>query len=78
MAIPDYRQNLDRASFVPQPPEMVELQKALRGNQEDTNFFFKAMSGLIPREEFFSPENMQRIMAKATLPGDSGQAAPKI
>jgi hypothetical protein len=35
------------------------------GNQEATNRFLMATEGMIPREAFFNPENMQRLMAPA-------------
>jgi flavin-dependent dehydrogenase len=65
MAMPDYQQNLRSAAFEPLPPEMIQLLAALQNNQEDTNRFFLAREGMIPPEEFFGPENMRRIMAKA-------------
>jgi flavin-dependent dehydrogenase len=64
MAMADYQLNLRMASFSP-PPELIQISSALQGNQEDTNRFFMAREGMIPREEFFNPENLQRIMAKA-------------
>jgi flavin-dependent dehydrogenase len=65
MAMPDYLQNLRSASFEPPPPEMIRLLAALQDNQEDTNRFFLAREGIIPSEEFYNPENMKRIMARA-------------
>jgi len=59
--MPDYQQNLHMAQFRPLPAEMVRLRAALRGNQADTNRFFLAYQGMIPREEFFNPENLGRI-----------------
>jgi flavin-dependent dehydrogenase len=64
MAMADYQLNLRMASFTP-PPELIQLAAALQGNQEDTNRYFLARDGMIPREEFFNPENLQRIMARA-------------
>jgi hypothetical protein len=64
MAMADYQLNLRMASFAP-PPEFIQMSYALQGNQADTNRFFMAREGMIPREEFFNPENLQRIMAKA-------------
>jgi flavin-dependent dehydrogenase len=59
----DYRQNLHAAQFRSLPPEVSQLRAALRGNQEATNRFFMANEGMIPREAFFNPENLQRLMA---------------
>lgn len=68
----DYRENIARASFGPVPAELLQLRSALRGNQEDTKRFILAREGWIPPEEFFNPENVERILANAgrgsTLP----------
>jgi hypothetical protein len=64
MAMADYQLNLRMASFTP-PPELIQLAAALQGNQEDTNRYFLARDGMIPREEFFNPGNLHRIMARA-------------
>ena len=61
----DYQQNVERAQFLPTPPEERALLAALHGNQEETNRFFMAREGLIPRESFFNPENLGRIIAAA-------------
>jgi flavin-dependent dehydrogenase len=61
--LPDYQQNVQLARLQPPPAETVGLRAALRGNQEETNRFFLAMEGMIPREQFFNPETMQRLMA---------------
>jgi hypothetical protein len=45
----------------------MQLRVALRGDQEATDWFFMAREGMIPREAFFNPENLQRIMAKAQV-----------
>jgi hypothetical protein len=61
----DYERNIDFARFKPLPPETYQLRAALRGNQEDTNRFIMATEGMIPRDEFFNPQNLRRIMAAA-------------
>jgi flavin-dependent dehydrogenase len=66
----DYRQNLYAAQFGPLPAEIVRLRAALRGDQEATNQFIMAGEGMIPREAFFNPENLQRIV------GSAGVGAP--
>jgi flavin-dependent dehydrogenase len=60
-----YQRNIDFARFKPLPPETYQLRAALRGNQEDTNRFIMASEGMIPREEFFNPENVRRITVAA-------------
>jgi 2-polyprenyl-6-methoxyphenol hydroxylase-like FAD-dependent oxidoreductase len=47
------------------PPEMRQLLIALRGNQEDTNRFFGLIAQTTAPPEFFAPENIARIMARA-------------
>ncbi len=63
--LPEYRQNLHLAQFQPLPTELAQLRRALRGDQDATNRFYLASEGLIPREAFFKPENLRRIMAPA-------------
>ncbi len=63
--MPDYQQNLHAARFGPPPPELARLRAALRGNQGDTNRFIMANEGMIPREAFFNPENLQRVLTEA-------------
>lgn len=66
MAMPDYQINIQLAQFAPMPPEVCQLRLALRDNQdqEDINRFLMARAGMIPQQEFFNPENLQRIMTK--------------
>jgi len=64
-SLPDYRMNLERARFTPIPPEQRALRAALRGNAEATRQFYLTIEGLAPREVFFAPENIGRIMAAA-------------
>jgi flavin-dependent dehydrogenase len=59
-----YEENLQLAQLKP-PPEVYQLRSALRGSPEDTSRFWMAREEMIPPEEFFNPENIQRIMAKA-------------
>ena len=61
----DYRQNLHLARFQPLPAEQAQLRAALRGNQEATNRFLMATEGMIPRDAFFNPANLQRLGAAA-------------
>jgi flavin-dependent dehydrogenase len=65
--LPDYRMNLSFAAFEPRPEEERLLMAALAGNQVEANRFFRAREGMIPRERFFNPENIQRIIAAAGL-----------
>jgi flavin-dependent dehydrogenase len=61
--LPDYRLNLERARFTPLPAEQRQLRLALRENPDATRQFFLTVEGLSPREAFFDPTNMQRVMS---------------
>ena len=61
--LPDFRMNLDRARFTRISQTERTLRAALHGNAEATRQFFLAVEGLAPREAFFGPENMGRLMA---------------
>ena len=61
----DYQQNLKQARFEPPAPDLARLRASLRGRQEEINQFYLAYQGMIPRERFFNPANMQRLMASA-------------
>jgi len=61
--MPDYRMNLERARFTPISTTERLLRSALRGNAEATRQFFLTIEALAPREVFFGPENMGRLMA---------------
>jgi 2-polyprenyl-6-methoxyphenol hydroxylase-like FAD-dependent oxidoreductase len=55
------------ATLEPPPPFMQQLFLALRGNQVATNEFFSAITGSLPLPVFMNPENLDRIMARASL-----------
>jgi flavin-dependent dehydrogenase len=63
-AIAEYRENIAGARLGPIPAELLQLRLALRGNHEDTTRFIMARESMIPPEEFFNPENLQRIHSK--------------
>ena len=58
-----YRQNLAAAQFTPMPPAVMALRQKLRNKPEEIRRFYLANQGMVPRESFFNPENMGRIMA---------------
>jgi flavin-dependent dehydrogenase len=60
-----YHQNAYQAQFRPLPEELLAIRAAIRGNQEETNRFFLAQEGLIPPDEFFNPDNLQRLKEQA-------------
>jgi flavin-dependent dehydrogenase len=58
----EYERNYQLARLQPPPDERRRLFAALRGNQDETDRFFGTVARTIPAQEFFSPENMGRIM----------------
>jgi flavin-dependent dehydrogenase len=64
-AFPIYEFTCQLAALDPPPPEMQQLFAALSHNQQQTNRFFGVLAGTVPVAEFFSPENMGRIMVAA-------------
>jgi flavin-dependent dehydrogenase len=68
-----YQLTIERASFAPPPPEALALMAALQGNQEQTDRFTGIDSGSVSPADFFSPENIGRIMAASVSRADWGQ-----
>ena len=66
--MPDYRMNIERARFTPISATERRLRSALHGNAEATRQFFLTIEALAPREVFFGPENMGRLMASVAQP----------
>ena len=66
-AMPLYELTCQLASLAPPPPEQQELLAALRHDQEQTNRFIGTIAGSVPIAEFYSPENLGRIMAGAPV-----------
>jgi 2-polyprenyl-6-methoxyphenol hydroxylase-like FAD-dependent oxidoreductase len=64
-AAPGFATTLQFASLQPPPPEMQQLFGALRHNQDQLNRFMGTFVGTVPPEEFYTPENLGRIMAAA-------------
>jgi 2-polyprenyl-6-methoxyphenol hydroxylase-like FAD-dependent oxidoreductase len=61
----DYTTQL--AKLEPQPPEMLSFLNALRVNPKETGRFLGTVTGTVPIPEFFSPENINRVMEASTL-----------
>jgi 2-polyprenyl-6-methoxyphenol hydroxylase-like FAD-dependent oxidoreductase len=53
----------------PPPPEMQQLLGAVAGNQQAMDDFVSVQAGTMPIPEFFSPENIGRILAGAHQSG---------
>jgi flavin-dependent dehydrogenase len=58
-----YHQNAQLARFEPVPQEELALRAVLREDPEETNRYYFALQGVIPPEEFFNPDNLQRLKA---------------
>jgi flavin-dependent dehydrogenase len=66
-SLPDYRENLQWARLEPPAPEVLALRAALRGRPDDARLFALANFDALPREAFFNPENLERIMLAGAL-----------
>jgi flavin-dependent dehydrogenase len=67
-ALPIYEFTAQLATLELPPPEMLELFGAVRGNPEATAGFVSVVSGAVSPAEFFSEENVGRILATASAP----------
>jgi 2-polyprenyl-6-methoxyphenol hydroxylase-like FAD-dependent oxidoreductase len=63
--MPVYRLTCDLARLEPPPEDMQKLMAALRGNEVQTGRFIGTIAGTVPVPEFFSPENVKRLMTSA-------------
>jgi flavin-dependent dehydrogenase len=61
-AMPIYEFTHQLAALEPPPPELQQLFAALRHDQEQINRFFGTITGTVPVGEFFSPDNIGRIV----------------
>ena len=64
-ARPVYEFTDDFAQLRPPPPEMQQLLGAMRGDQEAMDDFVSVQAATLAAPEFFAPENVGRIMARA-------------
>jgi 2-polyprenyl-6-methoxyphenol hydroxylase-like FAD-dependent oxidoreductase len=62
-AMPIYEFTAQLATLELPPPEMQQLLGAISGNQEAMNGFVSVVSGAVSPADFFSEENIGRIMA---------------
>ena len=60
----DYLLNLDLAANRPLPETYANVRAAVQGDHEATRQFFLASQGMIPRETFFSEENLQNLLGE--------------
>jgi flavin-dependent dehydrogenase len=64
-SMPMYGLTCDLARMEPPPPEMEQLFAALAGNEKESSQFFGVLAGTVPVDEFFAPENLERIVTGA-------------
>ena len=62
----DYWQNVNAARFLPMPEDQRRLRAALRGRERDTRQFFLAREEMIPRDSFFTADNLRRLLSAGT------------
>jgi 2-polyprenyl-6-methoxyphenol hydroxylase-like FAD-dependent oxidoreductase len=62
-AMPFYQMTLGIASLQPPDEQMVQLVSAIVGDQEKVDAFMRLNSGVTSPAEFFSPENIGRLMS---------------
>ena len=65
--MPMYEFTAELASLEPPPPELQQILQAAHGNQDAMDGFARVNAGVTSPREFFSEENVQRIVA-ATQP----------
>ena len=65
--LPMFDYTCQLAKLEPFPTEMLGLLNALRGNPTETGRFLGTVTGTVPIPEFFSPDNINRVMEAATL-----------
>ena len=62
---PMYELSCSLATLEPPSPEMLALYQALRTNPIERNRFFGTLGGAVPPCEYYSSENLQRIIGAA-------------
>jgi 2-polyprenyl-6-methoxyphenol hydroxylase-like FAD-dependent oxidoreductase len=63
--LPMYELTCEFATLEPPPPELQQLLGAVHGNQEAMDAFARMMAGVTSPAEFFSEQNVGRILANA-------------
>jgi len=63
--LPYYEMTSQLATLEPPPPETKQLLAALAENPEQRSRFFGVVAHTVPVTEFFAPENVSQIMARA-------------
>ncbi|HEX8118414.1 MAG TPA: NAD(P)/FAD-dependent oxidoreductase [Pyrinomonadaceae bacterium] len=65
--LPMFEHTVQLAHLLPPPPEMFGLLEALREDPREAGRFVGTVAGTVSIPEFFSPENLGRIMEAAAL-----------
>jgi 2-polyprenyl-6-methoxyphenol hydroxylase-like FAD-dependent oxidoreductase len=63
--LPMYEFTSELATLEPPPPELQQLLGAVHGNQDAMDGFTRVIAGVTSPGEFFSQQNVQRIMSRA-------------
>jgi flavin-dependent dehydrogenase len=61
--LPMYEYTCQFATLEPPPAHLQQLFAALRGNQDQTDRFLGTFTGTVAIQDFYSPENIQRIVS---------------
>jgi hypothetical protein len=61
--LPMYDFTCQMATMEPPPPEIAQVLGAVSTNRDASDAFASMIAGTLPVPEFFSPENIGRIMA---------------
>jgi 2-polyprenyl-6-methoxyphenol hydroxylase-like FAD-dependent oxidoreductase len=67
-ALPMYEFTCQLATLEPPPPELENLLAAMPGNQDAMDGFARLNAGAMSPVEFFSDQNVGRILAGAHVP----------
>ncbi|GAA4936200.1 NAD(P)/FAD-dependent oxidoreductase [Actinoplanes utahensis] len=62
-AMPHYQMTLGIAALQPPDEQMIQLVSAIAGNQEGMDAFARLNSGVTSPAEFFTPENLGRLLS---------------
>ena len=65
--MPMFEYTCQLAQLAAPPPEMQMLFVALQENEQETTRFFGTVAGTVPVQEFYSPENVARIVQNSAV-----------
>jgi hypothetical protein len=66
-SVQGFEMTLQFAHLAPPPPEAQQVLAALRHNHAQIDRYIGTFGGIVSNAEFFAPENIDQIMAAATL-----------